>query len=447
MGVVIESSVWEPNPSLFIFIFFACLLSILLLSYATKSASPSPFHLGVSPSFLRFKRNFLLIYSLVSAIEGFWLVFGEFEWSYYGMNREQMMLILSVGFGGSLIIGTTLGVLSDILGQKKMALIFCTLHLFVGAWKRLTAHPSLWLASVFLSVASSIFSFSFETWMVLEHEKQGHRQELLNDTFWLMTFFESASLIGSQSLANLSVLSVGKTGLASSFGATIWLAVVSIICISWLSKEPSLVVEVANRKMPYASILHDKRIWLLAYTQASVHFSVTVFWILWAPTLVADGREVHLGLIYPCLLGARMLGSSIFPWVIGGSSLRTEDCLLYAFIVSGLAVFIISYDYQEIGTLVSLFCVFHACIGIILPSLARLRTMYVPNDLRGGMISLSAAPANAAILLFLWQGGYYRNVGNSAVMALAAAGLFSSAACMHFLKRLGKQPYSNWHKS
>lgn len=55
---------------------------------------------------------------------------------------------------------------------------------------------------------------------------------------------------------------------------------------------------------------------------------------------------MHLGLIYPCILGARMLGSTLFPWVISGSSLRTEDCLFYAFIVAGLAVFIMSYDYQ-----------------------------------------------------------------------------------------------------
>jgi hypothetical protein len=31
---------------------------------------------------------------------------------------------------------------------------------------------------------------------------------------------------------------------------------------------------------------------------------------------------------------------------------------------------------QEIGVLVTLFCLFHACVGLILPSLARLRTMY-----------------------------------------------------------------------
>jgi TRAP-type uncharacterized transport system fused permease subunit len=105
---------------------------------------------------------------------------------------------------------------------------------------------------------------------------------------------------------------------------------------------------------------------------------------------------------------------------------------------------------QEIGVLVTLFCLFHACVGLILPSLARLRTMYaklsvlslnfgstyqkkkkkkkikvlavnffmwicvdssaincvnryVPNELRGGMMSLSLAPANAAILLFMIQ--------------------------------------------
>ena len=33
-------------------------------------------------------------------------------------------------------------------------------------------------------------------------------------------------------------------------------------------------------------------------------------------------------------------------------------------------------DLQEIAVLVTLFCLFHACVGLILPSLAKLRTMY-----------------------------------------------------------------------
>lgn len=46
-------------------------------------------------------------------MEGLPSVFGEFELSYFGVSREQMVLSLSVGFAGSLIVGSFLGVLSD----------------------------------------------------------------------------------------------------------------------------------------------------------------------------------------------------------------------------------------------------------------------------------------------------------------------------------------------
>lgn len=56
---------------------------------------------------------------------------------------------------------------------------------------------------------------------------------------------------------------------------------------------------------------------------------------------------MHLGLIYPCLLGSRMLGSTVFPWLTGGlSPLRTEDYLVYAFIIVGMVLSITAYDYQ-----------------------------------------------------------------------------------------------------
>lgn len=61
----------------------------------------------------------------------------------------------------------------------------------------------------------------------------------------------------------------------------------------------------------------------------------------------ADGRKVHLGMIYPCLLGAKMLGSTMFPWFINGPiPLRTEDCLVYVFVIAGIVLSIVAYDYQ-----------------------------------------------------------------------------------------------------
>ncbi|KAF2298138.1 hypothetical protein GH714_015443 [Hevea brasiliensis] len=257
--------------------------------------------------------------------------------------------------------------------------------------------------------------------------QQGHGQDTLSDTFWLMTFFESASLIGSQVLANWLLGSNLEKGFASCYSAAIFLAMIGIVYVNKGWKETTQDAAIKDYRVSYIHI-----------------FTVMVHALY---HIEADGREVSLGLIHPCLLGARMLGSTVFPWLLSGpSSIRTEDCLVYAFIVLGFTLSIVAYDYQEIGVLVSLFCLFHAGVGLIIPSLARLRTMHVPNELRGGMISLSLAPANAAILFWLMQRGYYQKIENSTMIALAALGLFVAAGCMHLLKGWGKQPYQNWHK-
>ncbi|KAK1395301.1 hypothetical protein POM88_014357 [Heracleum sosnowskyi] len=141
--------------------------------------------------------------------------------------------------------------------------------------------------------------------------------------------------------------------------------------------------------------------------------------------------------IRPMYSSPPLHGASIVAAILKDSgllSLRTEDCLLYAFSVAGIVLSVVAYDYQEIGVLVTLFCLFHACVGLILHSLARLRTLYVPNELRGGMMSLSLVPVSAAILFFLMHGGYYRNIENSTIIAFAALGLFSAAGSMYLLK-------------
>ncbi|KAK7309169.1 hypothetical protein RJT34_05691 [Clitoria ternatea] len=448
MGVVIESSIWEPNPSLYVFLFVCCCFLIFLFPHASNlNRTSTIFDHGISSSFLRCQRNFLLTYSLASVMEGLWSVFGEYELASYGVGREEMVTSLCYGYTTALFAAPFFGVLSDLIGHKKVSLIFCILHFFVGLWKKISEQPSMFMTSICLSLANTIFSFSFESWMVTQHKKQGHRLDSLNDTYWLMTFLESACFIASQMFANWLIgNNTDKTTAPSS--AIIFFAT---ICFTFITRGWTETPGTASLKAYslsfYAYVFGDKRIWLLAWAQTCLHFSIGIFWILWAPTVVADGRGVQLGLIYPCLLGSRMIGSTVFPCLTSGpSSLRTEDCLVFAYVILAFLLSIVAYDYQEIGVLVTIFCLFHACVGFILPSLTRLRTMYVPNELRGGMIGLSLAPANAAILLALVQGGYYRNVGNAALMAFGVLGLLLAAGCMHALKQRGKQPYNNWHK-
>ncbi|KAK9097215.1 hypothetical protein Sjap_022712 [Stephania japonica] len=453
MGVTIENSVWEPNPQTYILIFSACLLSILLPPYFSKnprppSSSSSPlFDLSSSPSFLT---NFLLTFSLASVIGGLGSVFGE--GAFYGSNKEEIVVSLCVGCFAACVFGALLGVLSDVIGQKKICVLFCVLHIFVGVWRSVSVHPNAWIATISLALASFIFMFSFETLVVKEHEKLGHRTNLLSDTFWLMEFYQSACFIGSQMFANFLVCGDAEKSIGYPSLAVALLSVICLICIVRGWKESPTLSSIKEYKVAFsACILHDRRVWLLMCTQSCLQFSNSIFWILWAPIIVADGRGVHLGMLFPCWMGAKMLGSTVVPWLLNGSSQSQEDWLVGTFLMSGLIFSIVAYDYQEVGVLVALFCLYHASVGLISPLLARLRTMYIPSDLRGGMISLSVAPAYAALLLVLIQlfdgmrtknlsllssqGSYRRSLGNSSAMAFAAFGLFVAAGCMHMLKK------------
>lgn len=437
MGVVIESEIWEPSSSICVLLFICCVVSIFCLP--AKSVANVLDH-APSTSVLRSQRKLLILYAISSVMVGLWAVFGEYELAYYGLSNDQMLTFLSVGFAVSLFIGSFLGVLSDLLGHKKLCLLFFMLHLFVSVWKLVFGSSTIWLASIFLSMASSIFFFGFEAWMVVEQDKLGQRQDLLNDMFWLMIFSESASFIGSQALANYLIGDDVKRSIKSMWTEAAVLAVVALVYVTrgW-PEAPQTAALKDYRVAFHRHVISDKRIWLLSWAQSCVYFSVAVFWILWAPSIVADGREVSLGLIYPCLFGSKMLGSTGFPWFFHGPLvLRIEEYLMYAFTTMGLALSVVAYDYQEIHVLVTLFCLFQICLGMVLPSLARLRTMYVPNEIRGGMMSLSLIPANAAILCLLVLRGY-EYVENSTITSIAALGLFSAAGSMYSLKKWGKQ--------
>ncbi|KAG0501279.1 hypothetical protein HPP92_001351 [Vanilla planifolia] len=454
MGVVIEREEWELNPLVYVFLFACCFLSVFLFPHVSRSGvtvgasttASSLFDLGPSTTFLRFQRRFLLVYSIASAMEGLQSAYGEFEFGYNGMTKEQIVSAALAGTVIAFFLGTSAGILSDIIGPRKICICYCFLHLLVGVAKSVTRQPGLLLSRMGTGLASSVFSFCFESWMVNEHEKHGHRVDLLSDTFWLMTLFESSCFIGSQGLGNLLIKNPQKGFLSPASPAVIF----AMICILYMWKEWNADCQkftVSSYRQSFTGkIFSDKRVWMLGWAQASVQFSVSVFWILWAPTIVADGREVQLSHIYPCFLGSRMLGSTAFPWLTSAASpLHNEDhnLLTAALAVAGLVLSIVAYDYQDIAVLMALFCIFHSCIGLILPCLANLRTKYVPNELRGGMISASLVPAHIAFLLILLLGAYYRSLSNASILASAAAGLLSAAGCVRVLRLWGKYHRQN----
>uniref|UniRef100_A0A804NNK8 Major facilitator superfamily protein n=1 Tax=Zea mays TaxID=4577 RepID=A0A804NNK8_MAIZE len=406
MGVVVEREEWALSPFAYPLLSAAALAAVLLLPYlsprtAAHATGPSsPFDVGAAP-FLRFRRAFLVLFSLASVVEGIHSVFGEDEFVRCGLGREQTTARLASTTAAALFPGAISGVISDKIGPRRACILYWVLQLAVGVVKSFSALRCSWINNFILAFASSVFSFCFETWLVLEHEK---KQDLLFDTFWLMTFFESVSLVGSQEITNVLVSDDDSRFLLPyAFAAT--LSVVGILYIRNASSTCQHASAIGSYQKSFlAHVLRDKRVLILVLAQASIHFAVSAFWFLWAPTIVADGRYAQLSVIYPCFLASRMLGSAGFPWFYGAiAPFRNEDSLTIAYVGAGLALSIVAYDYQEIAPLVIVFCIFHACVGFILPSLARLRTMYLPNELRGGMMSFSMSLANAATFVFLIQ--------------------------------------------
>lgn len=107
MGVEVENSKWEPNPSLYGFIIMCCFFSIALFPrFFNKSVSPSAFSdQSLSPSSHRY---FLFLYCLASGIRvhffhfllsflhsiRFWFFFILQRWKEFGRFSEILSLFI-----------------------------------------------------------------------------------------------------------------------------------------------------------------------------------------------------------------------------------------------------------------------------------------------------------------------------------------------------------------
>ena len=59
----------------------------------------------------------------------------------------------------------------DYRGPRRACILYWVLQLAVGAVKSFSVLRCSWINNFILAFASSVFSFCFETWLVLEHEK------------------------------------------------------------------------------------------------------------------------------------------------------------------------------------------------------------------------------------------------------------------------------------
>ncbi|XP_024372470.1 uncharacterized protein [Physcomitrium patens] len=429
---------WESGPWVFGVQMLACagMLGYRSLVVPKSLAIDKAVIVRFSGSFVTFQRTFLAVFILASVADALQVVYTEALYESYGFKRKEIAILLAVGYGSSLSLGTIIAASADYIGRKRACMLFGFFQALGCFAKQYPEFRILCFAHVSLGIATSLLYSSFESWMVVEHEKMGFRQEWLNETFWLMVFSNGVVATGCGALANVVANWRGFIGSAPLISAIVT-ALLSILAVKRTFTEnvgtsPSLWRSIGHA----VQCLSDRKVLLLGWTQACFDFSVVVFWYLWTPTLVADGREVHSAVIFTRLIASMVLGSIITACLLQGPYFfRPESFLPIVLFVGGISLFFPAYNHQEVKVLLWCFCVFHTCVGIALPSLARLRSLYIPNDRRAAVMSIFRIPVYFAVLVVLIQGGLHEKLDNSTIFGTAIAGLLSGAGCIHYIER------------
>ena len=116
-----------------------------------------------------------------------------------------------------------------------------------------------------------------------------------------MSFGGAASSLGSSALTNSFVNWKTHHGMTLPLVAA---AIVAVICASlirkgWEENMATFKVKIPSTVLLFAYLMADKR-----YCYWHVPKCALIFWFLWNPTFVVDGREVNISMIYPCLMGS-----------------------------------------------------------------------------------------------------------------------------------------------
>ncbi|KAL2631766.1 hypothetical protein R1flu_016452 [Riccia fluitans] len=439
---MVEDVAWEGPKWLYAFLLGVCALLVYGQSVlASKSKPTEKYFWHYPPAFVEFQRRFLGVFFLFTLTEGLQTVYREALYEHYGFGRRDIGIFVVTVHVSALIIGTFLGAAADCIGRRKASII-CGLLQLVGCLVRYSQNfYLLCVANVCHGLAISLFPTVLEAWLNSEHERLGFRQEWLCRTFWVMALGTGTAAIGVGAFANLIVDRFGLGLVSPTFVA----AAIAGLCIllvlnGWVenvgTQQPKLSVSLFNA----CQALKDKRILLLGWIQTTFDVTFAAFQFLWTPTLIADGRDIHSGMIYAYLMASLMLGSAVAAFLLCGPyTTRPENFLPHVFVVASLALLVPAYDHQEIGVLVTVFCIYHVCVGIAWPSLAYLRSIYISNDRRAGVLSFYRVPVHLGMLFILIKGGILKHVENSSVFYLCILGLLSGCVALHSLDKYRHQ--------
>lgn len=384
-----------------------------------------------------FRNNYLAVYSL--QMLGDWLqgpyVYALYE--HYGYSPAQIGQLFIAGFGSSMLFGTFVGALADKAGRKKAALGYVVTYSLSCVTKHSPNYWVLMVGRVLGGIATSLLYSAFESWLVAEHFKRGYSEQALGQTFsWAVFLGNGLMAIAAGFLGDYLVekLSLGRV---APFDAAIVFMLIGgvLIALTWTENYGDTTSHdlTAQFTKAWEAITADPCIALLGAIQAMFEASMYSFVFLWTMSMSPNKEAIKHGLIFVNFMTASMLGSFLAGVLMKRA--RPESYMKGVFAVAAGALLVplvlaldTSKNPELKGKPITLtgkvqmiaFCVFETCVGVFWPSMMKLRSDYVPEELRATIINIFRIPLNLFVCIVL---------GN--VEAFPLAGMFG--LCVAFM--------------
>ena len=123
----------------------------------------------------------------------------------------QIAVLYVAGFASSVLFGTMTGPMADMLGRKKVALLFCVLYSFCCLTKLSPKFYMLLIGRLFGGISTSMLFSTFESWYVYEHtERHGFPSEWIGATFSTATLWNGKLLLTRNRYIHINLFNIEK---------------------------------------------------------------------------------------------------------------------------------------------------------------------------------------------------------------------------------------------
>ncbi|SMY24404.1 unnamed protein product [Zymoseptoria tritici ST99CH_1A5] len=293
---------------------------------------------------------------------------------------------------------------SKSLPESTVARLFTLGFLSAG----ITAGLAGSLADRVLAGLSTTLLYSvFETWMISEF----HRREL-GHVMGLGEMFSGSVMVSGVVAVASGVVGEAVVGWTGSKAAPFAVAVGCLAAAGggiwkfWGENFGEADGEKGGSSVSLKSMVMDKRILSLGLATTLFEGCMFLFVFFWTPALKSSRAVAGttasppFGLIFSCFMSAMMLGSMLFS-VIDLRSERETGRLLLSILAMAAISLMVPVLMRTEGLTFWSFAIFEACVGMYFPTMGRLKSEIVDDDVRGKVYALMRLPLNIFVVLAL----------------------------------------------